>query len=50
MEANNYTDNGAHNMTAEERREGVEGFIPDFREDLPHAFTNHSSNRRRWGV
>lgn len=29
IEAENYSDNGAYNMTAEERAEGIEGIIPD---------------------
>lgn len=42
-EAANYSDNGAHNMTAEERAQGLEGDTT-MSPILPHRLTNNSNN------
>ncbi len=42
-EAANYSDNGAHNMTAEERAQGLEGRTQAL-QTLPHQRTNNSNN------
>lgn len=44
-EAANYSDNGAHNLTAEERSQGLNGVRPETQAVLPHRLTNNSNNR-----
>lgn len=44
-DASNYSDTGAHKMTAEERAEGIEGVAP-IRMSLPHELTTNSNNQR----